>query len=440
MSIATQLTVAAVQPTPVFLDRDATVERLVLCVKEAAAAGARLIVFPEAIVPGYPDFVWRLPAWQDRAWYERLHDQAVDIPGPVTEALGAAAAEAGAWVAVGVTERTRSGTLYNSLLYLSPEGAVAGVHRKLLPTGGERTVWGCGDGSTLTAIDTDFGRIGGLLCWENLMPLARAAMYQQGIDILLAPTWDNSDAWISTLRHVAREGRVFVVGTNTCLHSRDIPRSLPGADELYPLDDDDDWLARGNTAIVAPDGTVLAGPLTGQAGMLITTIDLSELTAARREFDPVGHYARPDVFQLTVHRPHPTSTIVGEDPVGAFLGAIEAAVVHETDAFANTAVLDATVPNWRFSVEGAGAIRAEYAKWFREPATFVQLERTPIRDGELVTYELEWTENGIRHRGHHAHRIVVAQGKIVRDTVWCGGRWPEPLLHDMASASARHPS
>lgn len=135
------------------------------------------------------------------------------------------------------------------------------------------------------------------------MPLARAAMYQKGIDILLAPTWDNSASWISTLRHVAREGRVFVVGTNTCLHGRDIPRSLPGAEDLYPIDDDGDWLARGNTAIVGPDGTILAGPLTEEAGMLVTSFDLSALTAARRQFDPIGHYARPDVFQLTVHQP-----------------------------------------------------------------------------------------------------------------------------------------
>ena len=293
------ITVAAVQSTPVFLDRDATVERIVASVGEAAAAGAQLIVFPEAIVPGYPDWVWRTPAWTDGGWYDRLHDQAVDIPGPVTEVLGAAARDAGAWVAVGVTERVRSGTLYNTLLYLDPAGAVAGIHRKLMPTGGERTVWGNGDGSTLTVVDTGFARVGGLICWENLMPLARAAMYQQGIDIHLAPTWDNSDAWLSTLRHIAREGRVFVIGTNTCLHSSDVPRSLPGADRLYP-ENGDDWLSRGNTAIVGPDGTVLAGPITERAGMLVATLDLDALRAARREFDPVGHYARPDVFRLTV--------------------------------------------------------------------------------------------------------------------------------------------
>lgn len=296
-----RVTVAAVQTTPVFLDRDATVEGLTLSIKEAAGAGAKLVVFPEAIVPGYPDWVWRLPAWSDRGWYERLHDQAVDIPGPVTDVLGAAAGEAEAWVAVGVTERVPSGTLYNTLLYLDPTGNIAGIHRKLMPTGGERTVWGQGDGSTLPVLDTNFGRVGGLLCWENLMPLARASLYQQGIDIYLAPTWDNSDSWLCTLRHIAREGRVFVIGTNTCLHASDVPHSLPDADRLYA--GEHDWPSRGNTAIVGPDGTVLAGPITEQAGMLVATLDLDGLTAARREFDPIGHYARADVFQLTVHEP-----------------------------------------------------------------------------------------------------------------------------------------
>jgi nitrilase len=282
----------------VLLDRDATVERLLVSIKEAAAAGAQLVVFPEAIVPGYPDWVWRVPAFSDRDWYERLHDQAVDIPGPTTEALGAAAREAGTWVAVGVSERVRSGTLYNTLLYLDADGAVAGIHRKLMPTGGERSVWGGGD-RPLPVFDTGFGRVGGLLCWENLMPLARAALYQQDIDIYLAPTWDNSDAWLSTLRHIAREGRVFVIGTNTCLHARDVPRTLPDADRLY-AGAEGDWPSRGNTVIVGPDGTVVAGPLTEQAGMLVATLDLGRLTTARREFDPVGHYARNDVFQLTV--------------------------------------------------------------------------------------------------------------------------------------------
>jgi nitrilase len=296
--VTNEVTVAAVQATPVFLDRDATVERLVTAVDDAAASGARLIVFPEAIVPGYPDWVWRVPAWSDRTWYERLWDQAVDIPGPVTDVLGAAARRAGAWLAVGVSERVRSGTLYNSLLYLDPQGEIAGVHRKLLPTGGERAVWGNGAAAT-PVIDMGFARVGGLLCWENLMPLARAALYEQAVDIYLAPTWDNNDAWPCTLRHIAREGRVFVVGTNTCLHARDVPRSLPGAEELYP-GDEHDWPSRGNTMIVDPDGTVLAGPLVHEPGILTAKVDVAALTTARRQFDPIGHYARPDVFELVV--------------------------------------------------------------------------------------------------------------------------------------------
>lgn len=296
---AATVTVAAVQATPVYLDREATVERLVGEIAAAASAGAELVAFPEAIVPGYPDWVWRAPAWSDAAWYRRLHDEAVDVPGPAIAKLGQAARDAAVWVAVGVTERVRSGTLYNSLVYIDPRGEVAGVHRKLIPTGGERTVWGNGDGSTLTVVDTEFGRVGGLICWENLMPLARVAMYDKGIDIYLAPTWDNSDSWISTLRHIAREGRVFVIGTNSFLRGSDVPRDLPGAAEMYGGDDDS--MSLGNTVIIGPDGTVLAGPLVGEPGTLVATLDLGALTMARREFDPIGHYSRPDVFHLTVN-------------------------------------------------------------------------------------------------------------------------------------------
>lgn len=310
---STSFTVAAVQSSPVFLDRNATLERLVASVEEASASGADLAVFPEAIVPGYPDWVWRTPAWSDRALYQRLWEQAVEIPGPATQVLGEVAQRSGSWIAVGVTERVRSGTLYNSLVYIGPDGDIHGVHRKLLPTGGERTVWGNGDGSTLAVIDMGFARVGGLLCWENLMPLARAAMYQQGVEVLLAPTWDNSDSWPCTLRHIAREGRMFVVGTNTCLHGRDVPRSLPGASDLYP-GDESDWMSRGNTMIVGPDAGVIAGPLTERAGALIARLDMADLVAARREFDPVGHYGRPDVFTLTVHEPPAASAASKGEP------------------------------------------------------------------------------------------------------------------------------
>ena len=303
-----RVTVAAVQAAPAFLDREATVDKAVGLIAEAAANRAGLVVFPEAFVPTYPDWVWRTKPWADGDLYARLFDQSVTVPGPATERLGEAAAQSGVYVSIGVNEREERGsTLYNTQLYIGPDGAVIGAHRKLMPTGGERLVWGMGDGSTLVVIDTPFGRVGGLTCWENYMPLARAALYSMGIDIYLAPTWDNSDVWVSTLRHIAKEGRVYVVGVNFCLRGSDIPADVPGRDELYG--GKDDWLSRGNTAIVAPDGDILAGPLVEQEGILYAHLDANAARTARQQFDPAGHYSRPDVFHLSVNRtPKPSVT------------------------------------------------------------------------------------------------------------------------------------
>lgn len=291
--------IAAVQATPVFCDREATVEKVGALTKEAAANGAELVVFPEAFVPTYPDWVWRTTPWADGDWYARWADQCVDVPGPACDALGAAAAEHGTYLAIGVNERD-GGTIYNTLLYFGPDGALLAKHRKLMPTGGERLVWGQGDGSTLAVIDTPFGRVGGLICWENYMPLARAAMYEQGVDILLAPTWDNSDVWVASMRHIAKEGRCYVVGVNSCLRATDVPASIPGRDEIYG--DADDWMSRGNTVIVDPDGAILAGPITEEEGILYADADRETITRSRRQFDVTGHYARPDVFRLEVRR------------------------------------------------------------------------------------------------------------------------------------------
>jgi nitrilase len=268
-------TIAAVQASPVFLDREATIAKIGVLTKEAAAQGAALVVFPEAFVPAYPDWVWRTTPWADNEWYARFADQSVEIPSPACDALGAVAADTGTYLAIGVNERD-GGTIYNTLLYFGPDGALLGKHRKLIPTGGERLVWGQGDGSTLSVFDTPFGRIGGLICWENYMPLARAAMYQQHVDIYLAPTWDNSDVWVSSMRHIAKEGGCYVVGVNSCI--------------------------RGNTVIVDPSGTVAAGPLVEQAGIIYADIDLAQVQKARRHLDVVGHYARPDVFELKINR------------------------------------------------------------------------------------------------------------------------------------------
>ena len=203
------------------------------------------------------------------------------------------------WVSIGVNERDPAGsTLYNTQLYLGPDGAVAAKHRKLMPTGGERLVWGMGDGSTLAEVDTPFGRLGGLTCWENYMPQARYAMYAKGVDVWAAPTWDTSDVWVPTLRHLAKEGRMYVIGVAPLLRGSDVPADLPGRDELYG--GEEDWLSRGLSTIVGPRGEVLAGPLVEQEGILYAELDAARARAARMEFDPVGHYARPDVFRLVV--------------------------------------------------------------------------------------------------------------------------------------------
>ncbi len=301
---------AAVQAAPVFLDLDATLEKVTRLVKEAAAGGAGLVVFPEAFVPGYPDWVWRSTPWSDQAWYERLYDEAVEVPGPATEALAAAARAASTYLSIGVNER-EGGTLYNTLLYFEPDGSLLGKHRKLMPTGAERLIWGQGDGSGLLVFDTAFGRLGGLTCWENYMPLARAALYAQGIDVYLAPTWDNSDMWVPTLRHIAKEGRVYVLGVTSCLRGYDVPRDLPRSEEMYG--GEHDWMARGNTTICGPEGEILAGPLEGEEGILYAEIDADHARKVRRQFDPAGHYARSDVLRLVVDLAA-KSVLAGEAP------------------------------------------------------------------------------------------------------------------------------
>ncbi|MFA9429209.1 carbon-nitrogen hydrolase family protein [Egicoccus sp. AB-alg2] len=309
--------VAAVQDAPVFLDRDATVARVHALTGQAAAEGAELVVFPEAFVPTYPDWVWRTTPWADgpARWYERLVEQSVTVPGPAVDALADAARSAGVHLAVGINERDGS-TLYNSLAWFGPDGHLLAVHRKLMPTGGERLVWGMGDGSTMSVLDTPVGRLGGLICWENYMPLARYHLYAQGMDVLVAPTWDNSDAWVPTMRHIAKEGRCFVVGVTFCLRGSDVPQGIPGRDEIYG--GSDDWLARGNSCVVGPGGQLLAGPLVGEPGIVIADCDLDALVSARRQFDPVGHYARPDVFRLEVdERPRPPARSTAASPASS---------------------------------------------------------------------------------------------------------------------------
>ncbi len=291
------LTVACAQVEPVIFDRDATVEKLGAVAAEAATTGARLVVFPETFIPVYPSSRWAalLAAGGDgKRLFARLAREAVEVPGPTSDRLAQIARELGIWLATGANELER-GTIYNALLVYSPEGRLALHHRKLVPTNHERLVWGPGSGDGLAAVDTGEGRIGGLICWENLMPLARFALYQSGVEIYLTPTADDSEDWHHSLRHIAREARAFVV--SPCVFQR--ASSYP-ADVV--LADGPELVGRGGSAILAPDGTYLAGPLWDEEGILYAELDPERLYEERQRFDPAGHYHRPDVFRLRVRR------------------------------------------------------------------------------------------------------------------------------------------
>jgi nitrilase len=306
--------VAVVQAAPALFDRDATVEKVCRLAAQAAARGARLILFPEAFIPAYPrglsfgTVVGGRTAEGRRTW-QAYWANAVDVPGPATQALGEAAREANAYLAVGVIERDSyfsRGTLYCTLLYFGPSGRLLGIHRKLKPTAAERLIWGEGDGSTLTVVETEFGKIGGLICWENYMPLARMAMYGKGVDIFLAPTADARETWQATLRHIACEGRCFVLGCNQFVTKSMYPAGLIGAEDLAGQPE---IICRGGSAIVSPLGAVVAGPLYDREDILLADLDLGEIPRSRFDFDVTGHYARPDVFQLTVNE-KPTPSVV----------------------------------------------------------------------------------------------------------------------------------
>ena len=313
----TTLRVAAVQASCVLMDREATIGRVAALTAAAAADGARIVVFPEVFVPGTPVWIDTQPIWAgDEDWFALLADNAVTVPGPATERLAAIAAEHGVWLVIGVEEREPHGaTIYNTVLYFSPRGELAGRHRKLVPTGSERTVWGRGDGSMLRVVDTGEARIGGLICWENYMPLARFHLYAQGVQVWLAPTLAEGDGWIATMVHIARENRMFVVGVNPVLHADQVPRGFPGRDRLLPpgyLADNGPWLEAGNSVIVAPSGEIIAGPVRQREETLIADLRLRDVAVARRYMDPVGHYNRPDIFRLHVNTsPQPAVTECG---------------------------------------------------------------------------------------------------------------------------------
>jgi nitrilase len=295
-----------VQAEPAILDRAATLDKLERLTGEAKARGADLVVFPETFVPAYPSSTWarHFAGWADpraKAAFAMLAREAVAVPGPDADRLGAVAREHEVWLVTGINEvdPRRPGTLYNSLLYHAPDGSLALHHRKLVPTNHERLVWGQGDGRGLEAVETDLGRIGGLICWENYMPLARFALYDSGVEIYIASTADDGDAWQATLIHIARESRAFVVAPSHFQRAGSYPEDFPLRAALDGLD----VLGRGGSAILAPDGSYLAGPLYDEEGILFAELDGSRLYEERQRFDPAGHYHRPDVLGLRLTVP-----------------------------------------------------------------------------------------------------------------------------------------
>lgn len=296
--------VAAVQMAPVFLNREESVALACDLVNQAAGEGASLVVFPEAFISGYPDWVWLLPPSEKKLineLYRELLESAVTIPDRSTERLAKTAKQAGVYVTIGVNERNSeasNASLFNTILYLGPEGNVLGKHRKLIPTGAERLMWSQGGGDTLLAFDTPLGKLGGLLCWENFMPLARNVMYAAGVQIYVAPTWDSSEAWLIAMRHIAREGGMFVISCAPCVRMSDIPDHYSHKGR-YPAGRD--WVNKGNSCIVGPDGKFLAGPLEAQQTILYSDIDLGAITDQKWLLDVAGHYARPDVFDFAVN-------------------------------------------------------------------------------------------------------------------------------------------
>lgn len=297
--------VAAVQAAPVIFDREATLSKGLNLIREAADQGARIVIFPEAYIPAYPrglsfGFVVGSRTMQGRKDWQRYYDQSVPVPGEATRALGNAAKEAGIYLVMGVSERDGedlSSTLYCTTLYFGPSGGLLGKHRKLKPTGSERLIWGEGDGSTLTVIDTPYGKLGGLICWENYMPLARMAIYSKGVRIYVAPTADSREVWQCTIRHIALESRCYVIACNQFVEKSIYPQDLYGYNEL---EHQPDIMCPGGSSIIDPLGQYVAEPVYNREEIIIADLDLDLITQSRLDFDVMGHYARPDVFDFSI--------------------------------------------------------------------------------------------------------------------------------------------
>jgi nitrilase len=295
--------VGVVQATPALFDLEKTVEIIVAWIERGASEGCEMLLFPESFIPCYPrgldfDAIIGKRTEKGRNQWLDYWENSLEIPSKSLEIIQKAVKKANIFVFLGVTERaTVGGSLYCSLLYFDPEGRLIGTHRKLKPTGLERYVWAESDGSTLVSFDTKLGKIGGLICWENYMPLARMAMYEKGVEIYLAPTADTRTLWQSTMQHIALEGRCFVLSANQFVQKSDYPEKY-----LDDLKDEPDIMCAGGSVIISPMGEVLAGPLWNAEGLLVAELDFSILAKSKLDFDVVGHYARKDVFNLEVDK------------------------------------------------------------------------------------------------------------------------------------------
>jgi len=292
---------AVVQAGSIPFDADACVDKAVRLTGDAAAKGAKVVLFPEAFVVGYPKGLnyglvvgARDPVGREE--FRLYLDAAIEVPGPQTQRLGEAAAAHGVYLVIGVIER-ELGTCYCTVLFFGPDGALLGKHRKLMPTAMERMIWGFGDGSTLTAVDSPYGRIGSVICWENYMPMLRMAMYAKNVAIYCAPTADDRDTWLASMQHIALEGRCFVLTACQFLRRKDFPVTV----RVSLGDSPDAIIMRGGSAIVSPLGKVLAGPSFEGETILTAELDLNEIGRGKFDFDVAGHYSRPDVFQLVVN-------------------------------------------------------------------------------------------------------------------------------------------
>ena len=297
----TTVQVAVVQAAAVPFDTEACVDKAVRLIGEAAAKGAKVILFPEAFIVGYPKGLGYglVIGARDAAGREEFRiylDAAIEVPGPQTDRLGEAAAAHDTYVVMGVIER-ELGTCYCTVLFFGPDGRLLGKHRKLMPTALERMIWGFGDGSTLTAVDSPYGRIGSVICWENYMPMLRMAMYAKNVALYCAPTADDRDTWLSSMQHIALEGRCFVLTACQFIRRKEFPDTV----RVSLGDSPDAILMRGGSAIISPMGKVLAGPHFEGETILTATLDLNDIGRGKFDFDVAGHYSRPDVFQLNVN-------------------------------------------------------------------------------------------------------------------------------------------